>query len=326
MGLAINEALSNMLLRADSPSMRSFVRSILQGEQLGVSIGQILRNLALEMRSRRRQVAQERAQKAPIKMLFPLILLIFPATFVVLLAPAVFSFLDAFGGKDVEGGDGDGVCAGGACDRRAGGDRRRRRAHGECRGKLDDRPLRRLEGGGREHLRGAGRHPPAGAEADARPVAFVACIAALAGAAGLHPPASGSLGAAQTAGLAVAVAGTAWMLASVLALGSCFGILPEARGLVTRGPYPLIRHPLYLGEITVCTGLVLASPSVGNLLLGAIFGAGQLVRMHLEEAELTAAFPEYAAYAARTPRLLAWPRPRAAAASGDRLGASPGSA
>jgi tight adherence protein C len=99
MGLAINEALSNMLLRADSPSMRSFVRSILQGEQLGVSIGQILRNLALEMRSRRRQVAQERAQKAPIKMLFPLILLIFPAIFVVLLAPAVFSFLDAFGGK-----------------------------------------------------------------------------------------------------------------------------------------------------------------------------------------------------------------------------------
>jgi tight adherence protein C len=99
MGLAINEALSNMLLRADSPSMRSFVRSILQGEQLGVSIGQIMRNLALEMRSRRRQIAQERAQKAPIKMLFPLILLIFPAIFVVLLAPAVFSFLDAFGGK-----------------------------------------------------------------------------------------------------------------------------------------------------------------------------------------------------------------------------------
>jgi protein-S-isoprenylcysteine O-methyltransferase Ste14 len=158
------------------------------------------------------------------------------------------------------------------------------------------------------------------------PVAFVACIAALAGAAGLHPPASGSMGAAQTAGLAVAVAGTVWMLASVLALGTCFGILPEARGLVTRGPYRLVRHPLYLGEITVCAGLVIASPSGGNLLLGAIFGAGQVVRMHLEEAELTAAFPEYTTYAARTPRLLAWPRPRAVAASGDRLGASPGSA
>jgi tight adherence protein C len=99
MGLAINEALSNMLLRVDTPSMRSFVRSILQGEQLGVSIGQILRNLAKEMRGRRRQAAQERAQKAPIKLLFPLILLIFPAIFVILLGPAAFAFLDAFGGK-----------------------------------------------------------------------------------------------------------------------------------------------------------------------------------------------------------------------------------
>ena len=99
MGLAINEALANMLVRVDTASMRSFVRSILQGEQLGVSIGQILRNLAHEMRSRRRQVAQERAQKAPVKMLFPLILFIFPAIFVILLAPAAFSFMDAFGGK-----------------------------------------------------------------------------------------------------------------------------------------------------------------------------------------------------------------------------------
>ena len=99
MGLGINEALGNMLLRVDTPSTRSFVRSILQGEQLGVSIGQILRNLAQEMRNRRRQAAQERAQKAPIKLLFPLILLIFPAIFIILLTPAVFSFLDAFGGR-----------------------------------------------------------------------------------------------------------------------------------------------------------------------------------------------------------------------------------
>jgi protein-S-isoprenylcysteine O-methyltransferase Ste14 len=158
------------------------------------------------------------------------------------------------------------------------------------------------------------------------PVAFIACIAALGGAAALRLPTTASAETVEKVGLGIAVVGSCWMLASVFALGTCFGILPEARGLVTRGPYRLIRHPLYLGEITVCTGLVLASPSVGNLLLGAIFGAGQLVRMHLEEAELTAAFPEYAAYAARTPRLLAWPRPRATAASADRLGASPGSA
>ena len=77
--------------------MRSFVRSILQGETLGVSIGQIMRNLAAEMRKRRRQAAEERAHKAPVKLLFPLIFFIFPAMFVILLAPAIFSFLEAFG-------------------------------------------------------------------------------------------------------------------------------------------------------------------------------------------------------------------------------------
>jgi tight adherence protein C len=98
MGLSIQEAMMNMLGRCDTPSMRSFVRSIVQGETLGVSIGQIMRDLAQEMRRRRRAVAQERAQKAPVKILFPLVLLIFPAMFVVLLGPALFLFLEAFGG------------------------------------------------------------------------------------------------------------------------------------------------------------------------------------------------------------------------------------
>jgi tight adherence protein C len=98
MGLSTTEALRNMLERCDSPLMHSFVRSVLQGESLGVSIGQIMRDLATEMRKRRRQSAEERAQKAPTKMLFPLIFLIFPAIFVVLLVPAIFAFLEAFGG------------------------------------------------------------------------------------------------------------------------------------------------------------------------------------------------------------------------------------
>jgi tight adherence protein C len=98
MGLSIAESLKNMLGRADTPAMRSFVRSILQGETLGVSIGDIMRTLADEMRKRRRAAAEERAQKAPIKILFPLVFLIFPAMFVVLLGPALFSFMDAFGG------------------------------------------------------------------------------------------------------------------------------------------------------------------------------------------------------------------------------------
>ncbi len=96
MGLSGSEALKNMLERCETPAMRSFVRSTLQGESLGVSIGEILRNLAREMRIRRRQAAEERAQKAPTKLLFPLVLLIFPAMFVVIVGPAGFAFMDAF--------------------------------------------------------------------------------------------------------------------------------------------------------------------------------------------------------------------------------------
>jgi tight adherence protein C len=98
LGLPTDEALRNMLARAQTPAMRSFVRSIVQGESLGVSIGDIMRNLALEMRKRRKAAAEERAQKAPIKLLFPLIFLIFPAMFVVLLGPSIFQFIEAFGG------------------------------------------------------------------------------------------------------------------------------------------------------------------------------------------------------------------------------------
>jgi tight adherence protein C len=98
MGLSIEESLRNMLERCETPSMRAFVRSVLQGETLGVSIGQIMRTLAEEMRKRRRANAEERAQKAPIKILFPLIFLIFPAMFIVLLGPAVFNMIDTFGG------------------------------------------------------------------------------------------------------------------------------------------------------------------------------------------------------------------------------------
>jgi tight adherence protein C len=98
MGLATHEALTNMLERANTPGMRSFVRAILQGETLGVSIGKILRDLALEMRKRRRQMAEERAQKAPTKILFPLILLIFPPMFVILLGPAAIQIVHTLGG------------------------------------------------------------------------------------------------------------------------------------------------------------------------------------------------------------------------------------
>jgi tight adherence protein C len=97
MGLSTEEALRTMLDRCDTPSMRSFVRAIIQGETLGVSIGQIMRNLAIETRKRRRAAAEEKAQKAPIKLLFPLIFLIFPAMFIILLGPAIFAITKALG-------------------------------------------------------------------------------------------------------------------------------------------------------------------------------------------------------------------------------------
>jgi tight adherence protein C len=98
LGLPTNTALTHLLERCETPSMRSFVRSVLQGETLGVSIGHIMRNLGVEMRKRRRQYAEERAQKAPVKMLFPLIFLLLPALFIVLLFPALYTFLQTFGG------------------------------------------------------------------------------------------------------------------------------------------------------------------------------------------------------------------------------------
>jgi tight adherence protein C len=99
MGLTMNEALQNMLERTDrSTSMRAFVQAIVQGETMGVSIGKTLRDLALDMRKRRRQTAEERAQKAPIKLLFPLTFLILPAMMIVILGPAVRAVAHGLGG------------------------------------------------------------------------------------------------------------------------------------------------------------------------------------------------------------------------------------
>lgn len=98
MGLSTRDALANLVERADTPAVRAFVRAITQGESLGVSIGRILRDLALEMRKVRRQKAEERAQKAPTKMLFPLVFLLLPALFIVLLGPAVVDILHSLKG------------------------------------------------------------------------------------------------------------------------------------------------------------------------------------------------------------------------------------
>jgi tight adherence protein C len=89
MGLSVFEAIESLGRRADTPNMRIFVRALIQGEKLGVSIGMTMRNVALEMRKRRKADVEEKAQKMPIKLLFPLVFLIFPAIMIVLLVPAI---------------------------------------------------------------------------------------------------------------------------------------------------------------------------------------------------------------------------------------------
>jgi tight adherence protein C len=96
LGLTPEEALRNLSLRVDSPATRAFTQALVQGESLGVSIGAILRDLAVDMRKRRRQSAEERAQKTPTKILFPLIALILPAMFIVSLGPVLMEALNFF--------------------------------------------------------------------------------------------------------------------------------------------------------------------------------------------------------------------------------------
>jgi protein-S-isoprenylcysteine O-methyltransferase Ste14 len=112
-------------------------------------------------------------------------------------------------------------------------------------------------------------------------------------------------GARVLAGDVLIFGGLAFALASVAVLGRCFGVLPDVRGLVTRGPYRLVRHPLYLGELVAALGIAIGS-SRWAVALGAwaVCLVLQLVRTHHEEATLRAEFPEYTGYARRTRRLL----------------------
>jgi tight adherence protein C len=96
LGISSGQALEEMLQRCDTPSMAAFVRTVVRGESMGLSIAPILRELTHDMRRRRRQAAQERMHKAPVKILFPLMFLIMPALFIVLFYPAGVSIISSF--------------------------------------------------------------------------------------------------------------------------------------------------------------------------------------------------------------------------------------
>jgi|SRR6185437_2144999 protein-S-isoprenylcysteine O-methyltransferase Ste14 len=106
------------------------------------------------------------------------------------------------------------------------------------------------------------------------------------------------------ASLLLLIAGTGFAICSVLVLGRSISILPAARRLVTRGPYALVRHPLYLGEMVALAGVAIQYLSGWSLFLLALVCAIQLKRMRYEELVLVQLFPEYRDYMARTARLV----------------------
>jgi tight adherence protein C len=93
LGKLRREALRDMAERMGVPEMTSFVAAVIQSEQLGVSMAKVLRIQSDQMRIKRRQLAEEEAHKAPIKMLIPMALLIFPSICIVLMTPAILMLL-----------------------------------------------------------------------------------------------------------------------------------------------------------------------------------------------------------------------------------------
>ena len=96
MGIPRSEALENMAMRSNLEEMKSLVAVITQAEKFGTSVAKALRNQSDALRTKRRQAAEERAQKVAVKLMLPLILFIFPAIFVVLAGPAAIKIIRGF--------------------------------------------------------------------------------------------------------------------------------------------------------------------------------------------------------------------------------------
>ena len=97
LGFSRREALTSLRERTSCPELATFVLALLQADALGIAIGEVLKTQASEIRAKRRQLARERAAKAPVRLLFPLIFGILPALFVVILGPAAIQISRSFG-------------------------------------------------------------------------------------------------------------------------------------------------------------------------------------------------------------------------------------
>jgi len=96
LGLPRRDAFQNLKRRTQVPELSNFVLALLQADALGIPIGRVLKTQATEMRNKRRQWAREKAAKLPVKMLFPLVLFVFPAIMVVIMGPASIGISQAF--------------------------------------------------------------------------------------------------------------------------------------------------------------------------------------------------------------------------------------
>ena len=95
-GESRHDALKKLAQRASAPEVGSFCRAIIQADQLGISLGRLLRVQATDSRLKRQAAAEEKAMKSPIKMLFPTVIFIFPAMFIVILGPAMLNLMKLF--------------------------------------------------------------------------------------------------------------------------------------------------------------------------------------------------------------------------------------
>ena len=96
MGIDKKNALRNMASRCDVRDLSVLVNALIQADELGVSLGKVLRIEGAQLREKRKQAAKEKAMKAPIKILFPMMIFIFPAIFVIILGPAVIQIIEMF--------------------------------------------------------------------------------------------------------------------------------------------------------------------------------------------------------------------------------------